>query len=518
MTHDLPNASEIAADVQAGRRSARSIIEQCLAVVDRRDGRLNAMAVRMDQQALATADRLDERIRRGEEAGPLAGVPFTVKECYHVAGSVSSLGCEHANKKFAETNPLIRRALAADAILLGKTNLSQLMLLYETDNPRYGRTNHPDFDNRSPGGSGGGDAAALAAGYACFALGTDMGGSTRQPAHSCGLAGFVPTPGFLEVDGVEPILPGATPLALLPGVLGSTTENVTLATKSLLPFETLPCQAPPSEMRVGYFESDDFFPACPTIVRAIRESVTQLEQMGVHVERMTPPSMERVLHLYCGMFGADGGERIRRQLRGENVDQRIKPLLRMGPLPRLARRALGRLVGWLGDPHTAGILRNSFRCSASALWSMNDQMCQLRKEFVEAMDSRRFDAVLGPPHATVAFLHGQSHWMLPAACYSMLPNVMGMPAGAAHVTTVTKDEESTSAMPLPERFQKTRCAKIAADNLKHAAGLPCGVQVMARPWADATVLKVMRMIEAGRGGRSEVDADNRESIVADRQS
>ena len=517
MSPQLPNAFQLAADVRTGRRSARAVVEQCLARMEELEPKLNAVALRMDEQALKAADEIDDRVRRGEPVGPLAGVPFTAKECYHVAGTVSSLGRKGANAPFAQTNTLIQRLLADDAILIGKTNLSQLMLLYETDNPRYGKTNHPLAPERSPGGSGGGDAAALAAGYACFSLGTDMGGSTRQPAHSCGLAGLVLTPGMLEADGVERILPGATPLSLLPGVLGRSTADVTTAARTLLRVNAETCDPPMEEMRVAYFESDPYFPACPPVRRAIRESVAKLKAAGVHVEQIKPPSHERALHLYCGMFGADGGERIRRQLRGEEIDSRIKPLLRIGPFPRIVRRAIAALAAWTGDPHTAGILRNSFRCSASTLWKLNDEMSQLREQFFETLGSRGLHAVLGPPHANVAFHHGESHWMLPAACYSMMPNVLGLPAGVATVTTVRDEEENWSVAEQPAAFRHTRCGKIAAGNLKGAAGLPVGVQVMSAPWADSVVLALMDMLENRiEDAMPATRQSGRESVAADK--
>ncbi len=128
----------------------------------------------------------------------LAGVPVTIKECFHVAGTPAPRCgriARNAQELAAEDSPLVKRLTAAGGIVLGKTNVPQLMVLHETDNPLYGRTNNPWNLDRSPGGSSGGEAAIIAAGGSVTRLGKRPGGSIRQPAHSTGICGLLPTQG-----------------------------------------------------------------------------------------------------------------------------------------------------------------------------------------------------------------------------------------------------------------------------------------------------------------------------------
>ena len=495
----FPTSRKLASQVASGDVSAREVVERSLSQMAACESDVNAVAVPLDKMARQAAARIDGLVARGEDPGPLAGVPFTIKECFHVRGTRHTMGREQSTVTAQRNSPIVERLIRAGAIPVAKTNLSQLMLLYETDNPLYGRTNHPLRADRSPGGSGGGDAAALGAGYACFSVGTDMGGSIRQPAHSVGLCGFMPTTNRLETRGVERILPGMTPVALQAGVLGRTVEDVRAAMEVLssdrwddgcfsAPWSTE--THPLDTLRVGYWETDDYFPSCPTVRRAVRESVTRLQDAGVHVQPISPPSHRDALHMYCAIFGSDGGQRIRDRLAGESVDWRIKPLLRLGRLPRIVRNVIAKVYAAIGDRRMAGILSHSYRCSASTLWQLTEAISEFRQEFLARMQVLQLDAIVCPPHATVAFKHGASHNMLPAASYSMLANVLGAPAGVARVTEVRDDEQTMAINP---SFHTDRDALA---NLEGAAGLPCGAQVMGAPWKDEIVLQLLDVIEA----------------------
>ena len=181
------------------------------------------------------ARAIDDCRRRGEPLGPLAGVPITVKECFQLTGTPTTLGVRrrgesHETVPLATTDgPLIARLRSAGAIVVGKTNVPQLMLLYETDNPVYGRTNNPWDMGRGSGGSSGGEAAIIAAGGVPLGLATDLGGSIRQPAHVCGIHGLKPSGGRLTCVGSSSAFTGFDAMPIQPGPMARHVEDLALA-------------------------------------------------------------------------------------------------------------------------------------------------------------------------------------------------------------------------------------------------------------------------------------------------
>ncbi|MEP6972694.1 MAG: amidase family protein [Actinomycetota bacterium] len=202
------SASVLAQEIADGRMSVVEVVEAHITRIEAVDPRLNAVVVPMFDDArrrAQEADRLPTELR-----GRLHGVPITVKECFDVTGTPSTAGLTARSRHRAKTDaPLIASVRQAGGILLGKTNVSQLLMYVETDNPVYGRTNNPHDADRSPGGSSGGEAAIIAAGGSALGLGTDVGGSVRVPAHGCGIHAFKPTPGLLSVAGTVDILGNA---------------------------------------------------------------------------------------------------------------------------------------------------------------------------------------------------------------------------------------------------------------------------------------------------------------------
>lgn len=504
---------EIAAAVEAGQLKATDMAEAALRAIGNRDADINAVACPLDALARQAAENVETRRREGRALGPLAGVPITIKECFHLAGTPNTLGRRGQSEvRAVRTSPLVERLLAAGAIPVAKTNLAQLMLMHETDNPLYGRTNNPWDLERSPGGSGGGDAAAIAAGFAAASLGTDIGGSIRQPAHSCGVVGFKPTDGRLPTAGVEGFMQDIGALKLQAGPLATSVSGIRTMMSVLstpTPRERGDHGTPPwreshkdaASLRVGYWEDEEYFAACPTARRAVRQSVQMLRDAGATVIPIMPPDMRQATHLYYGLFGADGGERIRDELRGEQVDSRIGRLLRLGRIPRWGRKLLAKVVQWLGDPHLAGILQSSARLSVSEFWNLVKQLAAFREEFLGRMRGMSLDAVLLPPHATVAIRHGQSDKLLPAASYCFLANLLGAPAGVVPVTRVRADEQTDEQDEANRR--RSPSVRAAAVNGSGSAGLPCGVQVMGAPWNDELVLDVMTVIESAARGNSD---------------
>ena len=188
------SATDLAQDIKAGRLTSRALLDTYLSRVDRYNPGLNAIIVQQREQALARADAADAALARGEDWGPLHGLPMTVKESFDITGLPTTWGIPAMRNNTAQRNALcVQRLIDAGAIVFGKTNVPIELADFQTYNDIYGTTNNPWDVSRAPGGSSGGAAAALAAGLTALEMGSDIGGSIRNPAHFCGLFGHKPS-------------------------------------------------------------------------------------------------------------------------------------------------------------------------------------------------------------------------------------------------------------------------------------------------------------------------------------
>src|SRR5215467_7061994 len=199
------SATSLARAIREKQVSSHEVVEAYIHRIEAVNPRLNAVVQLTADTALARAKQADVALARREINGPLHGVPITIKDSFDTEGIISTAGTKGRVSFIPQQDATaVARMRAAGAIILGKTNLPELSLAYESNNLIYGRTNNPYDLSRTPGGSSGGESAIIAAGGSPLGLGTDGFGSIRLPAHFCGIAGLKPTAGRVPYTGLLP--------------------------------------------------------------------------------------------------------------------------------------------------------------------------------------------------------------------------------------------------------------------------------------------------------------------------
>ena len=514
-TASSSNLTQLSATILAelfrgGTVSAREIVDAHIRKVEAVNGRLNAVVVTLFESARSRAAALDEMRTQGKQLGMLAGVPFTVKESFDVVDTPTTLGLTTRTRHAAVSDAAVVQAFrSAGGILLGKTNLFQMLMFNETDNPVYGRTNNPWDDSRSPGGSSGGEAAIIAAGGSALGIGSDIGGSVRLPAHSCGVHAIRPTSGRLSMTG-HPTQAGQRALVPQPGPMARHVEDLELAMRV---FNSEPVAAglqasaptrlgnaarvPMKNLRVAFFVDNGVTRPAPAIRRAVVEAATVLTERGAHVEEWTPPEIADATGIYLGLLFADGAASARRTIKRSKKDWRIRGLLQSTGLPH-GFLSLGALfLRALGQRRIAAGMAQIGRRSADQYWKLLERQSRYAARFCESLDANAYDAILCPPDALPALRHGSGFWLGDCLSYTTLPVLLNLPAGVVAATRVRSDEESDrpSTLDIEDRT--------ALHVERGSAGLPVGVQVIARQWREDVVLAVMRNLEAHFRGRAD---------------
>lgn len=292
-------AIEIAADLAAGRYSSREIVQAYLARMDSVGRSLNAVIVRRDEAALAEANAADEARRAGRNIGPLAGVPVTIKESFDVAGLPTTFGhADRAGHRAGVDSVAVSRLVAAGAIVLGKTNVPKDLADWQSFNAVYGATFNPWDEGRTPGGSSGGAAAALAAGLSALEFGSDIAGSIRVPAVYCGVWGHKPTFGIVPMRGHGMADEAAASDILVGGPLSRSAFDLELALDLTMGSDdgggragawalTMPAETRDklAGFRIAIIDSDPHFPVDGSIRHALNKLGDALVLNGAQIDR-----------------------------------------------------------------------------------------------------------------------------------------------------------------------------------------------------------------------------------------
>ena len=445
--------------IRSHKVSPVEVLQRHLDRIDLLNPQLNAI-VTVAADAMAKAQQAEAAVMRGDALGPLHGVPITVKDTIETAGlrttSGSVIRAEFVPKRDASA---VARLKGAGAIVLGKTNTAEMAMDYTADNPVFGQTNNPYDLSLTPGGSSGGEAAAIASCLSPGGIGSDLAGSIRIPSHFCGIAGLKPTVGRVPVDGQVPPNTGPYSLGASIGPMARCVSDLRLLFDVLAGTRTVAdSQDGVRHQRVSMrgwrcacYLDDGVAAISEETRQALESAAAALTEAGLVIEKVRPPGVERGHELWLKLFSRASVVQLRNVYAGHEEQG-------------------GEFVRW-----------RLATADDSALPSLDDYISawlerdRLRGQLIDWMSDTPL--ILAPVGATPAYKHGthkvsfggQVLGTFRAFSYSQTFNVFDLPAVVVPVC-------------------------------QSAAGLPIGVQIIGRPFAEETVLAAAQIIEEALGG------------------
>ena len=467
-------ARAIADAVRSGERSAREVLDEHLARVHQREDELHAFNLVTEDDARATAAAVDERVAAGGDPGPLAGVPIALKDNFATRGvptTCSSRILEGWRPPYDAT--VVERLRAAGAVIVGKTNLDEFAMGSSTENSAFGPTRNPHDPRRVPGGSSGGSAAAVAAGFSALAFGSDTGGSIRQPAAFCGVVGVKPTYGRVSRYGLVAFASSLDQI----GPFTTTVEDAAISLEVISghdPLDTTSIPEPvPSYrdvlrhgvegLRVGlvreFFEAEGL---SRDVERRVREAAEALEDAGAKVDEASVPSTIFGLSAYYLIAPAEASSNLARY-------DGVRYGLRVDAATTGEMNTKSRTAGF-GAEVKRRIMLGTYALSAGYYDAYYGKAQRVRTLILRDFDRayERFDVLLGPTAPSTAFAFGAK-----ADPLSMYLN---------DVFTIPSNLSGHPAMSVP--------FGVGDD------GLPVGVQVLAPALQEGLMLRVAAALES----------------------
>lgn len=457
------SATKLAALIRGRRVSPVEVVEAYLRRIEQANPQLNAV-VTLAPDALERAREAEEALTRGERLGPLHGVPLTIKDTIETRGLRTAFGSRvRADYVPARDAPAVALLRRAGAVILGKTNVSEFAMALDADNPVFGRTNNPHDLTRTPGGSSGGEAAAISASLSPAGLGSDLAGSIRVPAHCCGVVGLKPTSGRVPGGGHLPPIAGVFALGASLGPLAGSVEDLAILHHVLTAFDPSERLFAPSALgpawrrqnlrgaRVAWYTDDGVVPVTGETKRAVEMAARSLEEAGLVIEEARPPGVERGPALWFSLFARAATDFLRRMYEGREGEA--------GPVVSAMLETAGGRKGSAVNFNEAVAERE--------MW---------RAHLIEWMTTTPL--IVAPVGAVPAFTHETrrveigdvSVGVFRAFGYAQTFNVYGFPSV---------------------------CVPAGRDG----DGMPIGVQIVGRPFAENAVLSAARLIEEALGAR-----------------
>ena len=470
-------AGELASAVRAKQISATELLDVTFQQIDRENPKLTAVVWEFREDARARAKQADDALAKGRALGALHGVPVTIKESFAYRGSPNTWGLPPLkDARSPRTAAAVERLESAGAITIGKTNVPVMLGDWQSYNPIYGTTNNPWDPSRTAGGSTGGGAAAVAAGLGALTLGSDLNGSTRIPAHFCGVyghkpslelissAGFQPgpwdgSPGYpMDLSVVGVMSRSARDLSLAVNVLGGPTGDEPKAWTWRMP---APRHSRIADFRIGFVTDDDSADVAPLAadVRALYEqTLAAVGKASVRLERGWPAGIDPRKQM--STFG---------YLLGALLTADMDPAERERARARFAKNPHDVFAAATVEPHARWLHETQNRLRCRALWHA----------YFET-----HDVFLLPVTVTAAFPHDHSEPIYQrtiATGAGKRPYVEAIPYWTAPATLAG----------LP--------ATVAPIG-RTAAGLPVGIQIIAPMWEDGTSIEFAELLADVIGG------------------
>ncbi len=477
------DAASIADDVRSGTRSATSVVDVHLELIEANEADVHAFNLVMADEARAAAENIDARIAAGESVGPLAGVPVALKDNMCVRGVPTTCSSKILDGwKPPYTATVVDRLRDAGAIVVGKTNLDEFAMGSSTENSAFGPTKNPWNLDRVPGGSSGGSAAAVAAGFAPIALGSDTGGSIRQPASLCGVVGVKPTYGAVSrygliafassLDQIGPFTTTVADSALVYEVLaGQDLLDSTSAPQAALPVSSKLTNGVEglrvgiiTEMAGGVIEgiSED-------VLRRMRAAADALSAAGALVDEVSVPSTVFGLPAYYMIAPAEASSNL---ARFDGVRYGLRAEGNNTAAMNMATRTAG-----FGPEVKRRIMLGTYALSAGYRDAFYGKSQQIRTKIIEDFNRayESFDVLLTPTAPGTAFALGDKT-SDPLTMY--LNDVCTIPSNLSGQPAIS--------VPFGE-----------GDD-----GLPVGVQILAPLMGDVVMYQVAAELERAAGGAS----------------
>jgi aspartyl-tRNA(Asn)/glutamyl-tRNA(Gln) amidotransferase subunit A len=476
LEENLPSISELREGIAAGSGAASDATRRCFARIDEENATINAFLALDRDGALGQAGRIDGLTAQGKDLPALAGTPMGIKDVLTVDGLPATAGSKILEGyRPPYTATAVRKLKAAGAVLLGKLNCDEFAMGSSNENSAYGPVRNPHAIDRVPGGSSGGSAAAVAAGMAVATLGTDTGGSIRQPASFCGVVGVLPTYGRVSrygliafassLDRVGPFANTVRDAATVLGVIAGHDPLDATSSPEPVPDYTATIDNGVAGMRLGvpaeYFgEGLD-----PEVRAAVEASIEKLRAAGAEIKPISLPHTRYAVPTYYVIATAEASANLAR-FDGVRYGYRAKDATTLSAMYRQSRE------GGFGAEVKRRIMLGTYVLSAGYYDAYYKKAQQVRRlltdDFIAAF--REVDAILTPTAPTPAFKLGEK-----------VDDPMAM--YLADIYTVTASLAGICGLSVP-------CGK-------SRDGLPIGLQILGKHFDEATVFRVGQAVEKG---------------------